>query len=567
MLSLKNLSMKIKKIFIIQLKQEQKRNIGIAVAAGIVYSAMLVGTPFLVSVILQSAEKGTIFGVHYSIGILIAILLIYCVVTMLLYLLNRKAINDFVLSVKLYIEEKTVQHILRYENSASKTANVINNDIPSLCELYYRNIFKILNSMAFILFGLIYSAIVNIWAIIIELLFLLMAIVIHLFFKNRISSGYDLYREKKQETIGGITGFINGKLTIQSNDAYLYAQSAVGGFIHDKAKAEFFYQIFKKASNIIIGSIPVMATLFSAIFFSYLISEGALDKKAALAAAYVVGYIIWELIKIVPILNDFSTVRSIREYVSLVTSTDNIQMETPSRAKGSLHSVKLFNVSVRMSGKTILHDINLELCVPGKYLIIGKSGSGKSTLLNTIMGSIDFTGSVSDDTDSGGCFRNLINYLPQSVEVFPGSVSNNIAVCEHFSDSDIKIALKRSNYEDINLNETIEPSLMSFSGGELKKIAFARALFHKDSKPIMLMDEPFEGLDSESRSVIEKEILSHDGLTCVTSHILDTDFARQFDQIIIIEDGTVAFLGDYEDIPFSIKQYYFGEESRLTENE
>ena len=220
-----------------------------------------------------------------------------------------------------------------------------------------------------------------------------------------------------------------------------------------------------------------------------------------------------------------------------------------------------------MSGKTILHDINLDLCVPGKYLIIGKSGSGKSTLLNTIMGSVDYTGSVSDDTDSGDCFRNLINYLPQSVEVFPGTVSNNIAVCEHFSDSDIKTALKRSNYEGVNLNETIDPFHMSFSGGELKKIAFARALFHKDSKPVMLMDEPFEGLDSEARSVIEKEILSHDGLTCVTSHILDADFARQFDQIIIIEDGTVAFLGDYEDIPFSIKQYYFGEESRLTENE
>lgn len=421
--------------------------------------------------------------------------------------------------------------------------------------------------MAFIVFGLIYSAIVNIWAISIELIFLLIAIVIQLFFKNRISSNYDLYREKKQETIGGITSFINGKLTIQSNDAYLYAESTVGSFIHDKAKAEFFYQIFKKASKIIINSTPVMATLSSSIFFSYLISEGVLEKKAALAAAYVVGYIIWELIKIVPILNDFSTVRSIRKYVSLVTSTNNVRMETPSSTRDSLHSVKLFNISVRMSGKTILHDINLDLCVPGKYLIIGKSGSGKSTLLNTIMGSIDFTGSVSDDTDSGDYFRNLINYLPQSVEVFPGTVSNNIAICEHFSDADIKTALKRSNYEDINLNETIDPFLMSFSGGELKKIAFARALFHKDSKPIMLMDEPFEGLDSEARSIIEKEILSHDGLTCVTSHILDADFARQFDQIIIIEDGTIAFLGDYEDIPFSIKQYYFGEESRLIENE
>lgn len=547
-------------ILSIPLKPEQRRDFAIAVIAGFVYSAMLVGTPFLVSVILHSAEGATILGIRYSFSMLLVIIFVYCVVTMLLYLLNRKAINDFVFSTKLYIEEKTVRYVLQHEKSASKAANILNNDIPNFCDLYYRNIFKVLNSLSFILCGLVYSAIVSVWAIAIEVAFLLISVFVQLFFRNRITSGYDHYREHKQETIRGISSFISGKLTIQSNNAYSYAESAVGNLICDKAKSEYSFFIHKRISNILIISVPIMATLFSSLLFSLLTIEGRLEKTAALAAAYVVGYIVWELIKMVPILNHFSTVRSIREYIRMVISADEIQEgQVPVSEKINIHHVRLTDVTVRTQGKNILRNVCLDLNMPGKYLIIGNSGSGKTTLLHTIMGSIGYSGRISDGTVPGDHFRSLINYLPQRVEVFPGTVSSNIAISDEFCETDIISAVRHSNYKNVNTDGMIDPFSESFSGGELKKIAFARAFFHRKSKPIMLLDEPFEGLDQESRFVIEREILAHNGMVVVTSHILGADFAAQFDQIIVVEDGNIAYKGYFKDIPYMLKQHYFGQ--------
>ncbi len=545
----------------VPLEGEQKKSLAVALAAGFIYSAMLVGTPFLVSLILYSAEQGTILGIRYNLGILIGILLLYSIATMLLYLLNRKVINDFVLSVKLMIEEKTIRYILRHEKSASKAANVINNDIPALCGLYYRNIFKVLNSAAFIVCGLIYSAFVSPWAVAVEVFFLLTAMGIQLFFKNRITAGYDRFRDRKQEALGGITGFINGKLTIRSNNAFGYAASAVGDRIRCKADAEYTYLLRKRVSNTLINSIPVMATLFSGLLFAFLIARGTLDRKAALAAAYVVGYIIWELIKMVPLLNDFSSVQSIREYTARAAEDEETpEAETAPSAAEGIRRIRLENVSVSTPEKTILRSISLDLDVPGKYLVIGSSGSGKTTLLNALTGTVACTGSITDGSPAGDSFHSMISFLPQAAEMFPGSAAENIAVREKIPDRAVRAAARRAGYEALDPEARIDPLSESFSGGELKKIAFARALFHEDSRPILLLDEPLEGVDRESRAVIQQEILSHKGLAVVTSHILDTEFARQFDRILVIEDGIIAWSGVYEDIPYVLRQHYFGGE-------
>ena len=72
----------------------------------------------------------------------------------------------------------------------------------------------------------------------------------------------------------------------------------------------------------------------------------------------------------------------------------------------------------------------------------------------------------------------------------------------------------------------------------------------------MLLDEPFEGLDILSRRVIENEILCHDGMALVVSHIVDNDFLEHIDGIIILEAGTIVYCGRYQDIPSALKQYY-----------
>ena len=104
--------LKDRKLFLSPLNVKQKKSFVIGVGVGLLYSAMLVATPFLVSWILNSAEQGALLGFQYSIGMLVSMLLLYCIMTMLLYMFHKRAINDFILSIKLEIEEKSVLYIL-----------------------------------------------------------------------------------------------------------------------------------------------------------------------------------------------------------------------------------------------------------------------------------------------------------------------------------------------------------------------------------------------------------------------------------------------------------------------
>ena len=557
-----------RKLFLFPLKMSQKKTFVLGVLVGLLYSAMLVATPFLVSLILNSAERGVLFGFSYSIGMLIAMLLLYCILTMLLYMFHKKAINDFLLSIKLTIEEQLILYVLQEENSSSKAANIINHDVPALCAFYYRNIFKIVSSVSFIVAGLIYSGMISFYAFLIELFFLFVATVIQLFFKKQLLVRYDSYRNERQNAIKVISSFINGRLAIKSHDAILYANSSVEKQIRKKAEAEAFYYLRKRLSGNLVVLMPMVATLFSSVLFFYLIMEGILEKNNAIAAAFVIGYIIWELIKLVPLFNEIATVKNIREYVLYACSETFLQRgerkEFEEEWEGSrISKISFDHVSVRYSEKTVLHKICLDLYSTKKYLILGSSGSGKSTLLQAMMDFISYEGTISDDTGTtsddlpaGKKYLNFLNYLPQTVEVFPGTVSENIAMSVPPKKNEVELSMKKAHCSNLNSEEEINPALPSFSGGELRKIAFSRAMYYKKNRPILVLDEPFEGLDITSRRAIENEILHHEGMALVVSHIVDQDFLENLDGIIILEEGTIVYAGSYQDVPTALKLYY-----------
>lgn len=553
--------LKDRKLFLLPLTVKQKKSFVLGVGAGFLYSAMLVATPFFVSLILNSAEQGALLGFQYSIGILVSMLLLYCVMTMLLYMFHKRAINSFILSIKLAIEEKSVLYILNNENSPSKAVNIINHDIPAVCESYYRSLFKIVSSASFIVAGLIYSGIISFYAFTIEIFFLLAAVATQLFFKKQLLASYDSYRNEQQNAIKVVSSFINGRLAIKSNDAIAYANSSVETQIRKKAEAEASYYLRKRISRNLVVLTPMAATLFSSVLFLFLIVEGIVEKNNALAGAYVIGYIIWELIKLIPLLNDISTVKSIREYVRVACSTtllktkENIKVENKQKIS-NISKISFDQVSVRHSEKTVLSNISLELHTTKKYLILGNSGSGKSTLLQAMMDFVSYGGTISDDSEFKKKYIDLLNYLPQTVEVFPGTVSTNISLSDFPQKSEIEFAMKSANCCDLNREGEINPTVTSFSGGELRKIAFSRAMYYRKSRPFLLLDEPFEGLDILSRRVIENEILCHDGMALVVSHIVDNDFLEHVDGIIILEAGTIVYCGRYQDIPSALKQYY-----------
>lgn len=536
---------------------KEKRIFLLAIITSIVYSVMLIFTPFFLSMILDGAEKNSIFGLQYNVFLVISVLFIYCILTMVLFIISKKAVNTFVLNSKLNIEKAVIKDVMASSMNTSGIINIFNNDIVNFCNKYCRSFFKLLTSTSFIIIGLILIAFINIYAFLLETFFLAGAFIIHVIYRSKLSRRYDEYREQKEKSLKGISSFLNGKLTIKSNDAFSYADENVSRLIKQKAKSESFYNLLLRKSDAIIMAIPIVTTLFMSIAYSKMISKGMVNKNMALAGTYVAGYIIWELIHIIPMINNMASVSSVQDRIIKAFENKDSFNDAVGSNDEAVNRITVNNLNVIIDDRVILNEINLSFDTTKKYLIIGNSGCGKTTLINSFIGLNDYNGTISDDSSDGNAYKYQINYLPQKVETFPGSIGLNISIEEEVNEKEVLDVINKATYGNCNINNEFDATTSTQSGGELKKIAFARALYHQKKHPIMVMDEPFEGLDLASKKEIEKQILQHEGMALVVSHIFDRDFVEKMDEIIIIEDGSVVYSGCYSNIPSLLKKHYF----------
>ena len=186
------------------------------------------------------------------------------------------------------------------------------------------------------------------------------------------------------------------------------------------------------------------------------------------------------------------------------------------RPKGVLEVVNV-RVSAPESRNVILNGISFE-ARPGQMLaVIGPSASGKSTLVRTIVGlwpslsgAVLLDGARLDQwhpEDLGA----YVGYLPQNVELFAGTVRQNIArFRDDASDEQIIEAAKQAHAHELilGLPKGYETELGNYgtylSGGQRQRIALARALFGEP--PLVVLDEPNSNLDRPGDEALSSAI-------------------------------------------------------------
>ena len=204
-------------------------------------------------------------------------------------------------------------------------------------------------------------------------------------------------------------------------------------------------------------------------------------------------------------------------------------------------------------GRTVVDGVSLRI-QPGQVTcLLGPSGCGKSTTLRMIAGvemqdsgSIYVDGKLICDT----VFRvpperREIGLMFQDFALFPHlSVAENVS----FGLKNIGKADKRARVEEllerVDLLRFIDGYPHQLSGGEQQRVALARALAPKPR--IMLMDEPFSGLDNRLRDGIRDETLSilkeQDTAVLLVTHEPD-EAMRMADQIALMRDGRIVQQG------------------------
>ena len=203
---------------------------------------------------------------------------------------------------------------------------------------------------------------------------------------------------------------------------------------------------------------------------------------------------------------------------------------------------------------------------PGEHIaILGRTGCGKSTLLQLLtrawdpqQGEILLNG-CSIATLNEATLRKTISAVPQRVHLFSATLRDNLLLAApDASDDQLTDTLRRVGLEklldDAGLNSWLGEGGRQLSGGELRRLAIARALLH--DAPLMLLDEPTEGLDATTESQMLEllaEVMRDKTLLMVTHRL--RGLAR-FDQIIVMDNGQIIEQGNHADLLAQQGRYY-----------
>ncbi len=229
------------------------------------------------------------------------------------------------------------------------------------------------------------------------------------------------------------------------------------------------------------------------------------------------------------------------------------QLSTQISNSGSGHArLEVRNLHRVFGDQHVVNNVSLKI-MPGQVCcLLGPSGCGKSTTLRMIAGidvqdrgEIYIDGTlISDTVTSMPAERRNIGLMFQDFALFPHmSVGDNVM----FGMTEKGDAARQRALElltKVNLARAIDEYPHVLSGGEQQRVALVRALAPRPR--IMLMDEPFSGLDNRLRDVIRDEtlaLLKEEGTSVLLVTHEPYEAMRMADQIILMREGRVVQSG------------------------
>ncbi|ENS5607194.1 cysteine/glutathione ABC transporter ATP-binding protein/permease CydC [Vibrio mimicus] len=212
------------------------------------------------------------------------------------------------------------------------------------------------------------------------------------------------------------------------------------------------------------------------------------------------------------------------------------------------------NFAYQANKPNTIDEFTLSLPQGHKVAIVGQTGSGKSTLIQLLcrywdvqagqitIGGIDIREWRESD------LRAAISVVSQRVDILNGTLRDNLKLANaEATDEQLSEILRQVGLEkllqDSALNAWLGDGGRQLSGGEKRRIGIARALLH--DAPILLLDEPTEGLDKQTEQQIMQLLHSHFAnktVLFITHRLINLE---QMDAIALIEHGKLVEFGHH----------------------
>lgn len=236
--------------------------------------------------------------------------------------------------------------------------------------------------------------------------------------------------------------------------------------------------------------------------------------------------------------------------------------ETPDSVSLTLNNIRF---SYPQQTQPALNNISLQVNAGEHVAILGRTGCGKSTLLQLLtrawdpqQGELLLNNQPIAALDEM-TLRRTISVVPQRVHLFSATLRDNLLLASpEASDAELSEVLTRVGLEklldDTGLNSWLGEGGRQLSGGELRRLAIARALLH--DAPLMLLDEPTEGLDATTESQILDllaDVMRNKTVLMVTHRL--RGLAR-FGRIIVMDNGEIIEHGNHAELLAQQGRYY-----------
>lgn len=291
-----------------------------------------------------------------------------------------------------------------------------------------------------------------------------------------------------------------------------------------------------------------------------LVIDGSLSVGSMIAANILMGRALLPIDTIVASWRGFFSAHSafIRLETLLTTYPEREGQLTPTDVKGEIVLNQLV-ATVPNRETPILKGLSATFPAGSITAILGPSGSGKSTLARCLVGVWpELTGQVRLDGEDINHWQrsdlgSYLGYLPQDIELFDGTIAENIARFGEIDPDKVIEAAKKSGMHEMILrfpkgyDTAMGPAGGTLSGGQKQRIGLARAIYGNPA--MIVLDEPNANLDSDGEAALLKAVqeMKAEGKTVfLITH--RPQIITTADRVLILVDGQIKHYGPRDEV-------------------
>ncbi|MCG6408246.1 cysteine/glutathione ABC transporter ATP-binding protein/permease CydC [Vibrio fluvialis] len=308
------------------------------------------------------------------------------------------------------------------------------------------------------------------------------------------------------------------------------------------------------------SALLLLANGWTLVLMLWLAADGVNGQAPDPMIALVVFATMASVELLMPIAGAFQhlgqTLTSARRLNEIILSEPDVKFPSEETRHSGQFDISFENLTFNYSGgeQPALKDVSLTIPAGNKVAIVGQTGSGKSTLIQLLcrywdaqQGDIRIAGTRLQEWKESD-LRAAISVVSQRVDILNGSLRDNLIMAKPTAnDNELSAMLERVGLgkllEAPGLDAWLGDGGRQLSGGEKRRIGIARALLHDG--PILLLDEPTEGLDKQTEQQIMALFKSHfenKTVIFITHRLVELE---TMDAVCLIEQGEIVEHGSH----------------------